>query len=141
MKVRFKKLDEKAVTPTRAHATDAGLDLTATSKYPDINGCIVFGTGIAVEIPTGHVGLLFPRSSVSRTGLVLTNCVGVIDSGYRGEVLMKFRICGYGDRYEYNIGDRIGQLVIIPIPQVELIESDELSDSERGTGGYGSSGK
>ena len=139
MNIRFKKLNENAVTPTRAHATDAGLDLTATSFHYE-NGCVVYHTGIAVEIPAGYVGLLFPRSSVARTGLFLTNCVGVIDAGYRGDVMMKFR--PMRDMTEpYDIGDRIGQLVIVQIPAVELVESDELSDSERGAGGYGSSGK
>jgi len=100
---------------------------------------IEYGTGIAVEIPPGHVGLIFPRSSIFHTGLILTNSVGVIDSGYRGEIKAVFKAPGHYDIY--RIGERIGQLVIVPIPDVEYEEADELSETERGTGGYGSTGR
>ena len=91
MKVKIKKLHNDAVIPQYAKKGDAGLDLTAVEKYYDIHGCVVYKTGIAVEIPEGYVGLVFPRSSVSKTDLTLTNSVGVIDSGYRGEITMKFK--------------------------------------------------
>lgn len=151
MKVRFKKLSENAVAPNKAHPTDAGFDLTATSRVVDDYGNIVYGTGIAVEIPENHVGLIFPRSSVCKKELFLTNSVGVIDSGYRGEIMVKFKMtassldpltaCENLERLIYKTGERIGQLIIIPIPEIEFIETDELSDTDRGTGGYGSTGK
>lgn len=152
MKIRFKKLDENAVMPTKAHATDAGYDLTAVSCFVDKNGVYVYGTGIAVEIPEGYVGLVFPRSSIADYNLVLSNCVGVIDSGYRGEIMAKFRqsvvhISKRG-RAEieirpnaYQCGQRIAQLIILPVPEIEFEEVLSLSDSDRGVGGYGSSGK
>lgn len=150
MKVRIKKLVENAVVPTRAHKTDAGFDLVATSKSYDNDGNVVYGTGLAFEIPQGYVGLVFPRSSNAKKDLLLSNSVGVIDSGYRGEVLAKFKktithsnynhTTWYGEK-EYNIGDRIGQIIIMPYPEIEYIESDELSDSDRAKGGYGSSGE
>lgn len=141
LNVKVRKLREDAVLPAKAHPTDAGFDLVATSKETDENEKVVYGTGLAFEIPEGHVGLLFPRSSISKKALFLTNSVGVIDSGYRGEVMFKFaRTCPY-EGYDYNVGDRIGQLIIMPYPDVVFEESDTLSDSERGTGGYGSSGK
>ena len=142
MKVKFKKLSPEAVLPTYAKQGDAGLDLTAISRGVVENphyGYIEYGTGIAVEIPEGYVGLIFPRSSISKTGLILSNCVGVIDSGYRGEI--KFRFKWIKDTDSYVPGDRIGQLVIMPYPQIEVEESDELSETERGDGGFGSSGK
>lgn len=140
MQVRVKKLHPEAVVPKYAKIGDAGLDLTAVTKEWDSEkGLVVFGTGLAFEIPEGYVGLVFPRSSICKTPLSLSNSVGVIDSGYRGEVKFMFRPVGR-PRKNYEIGDRIGQLVIIPYPQVELLESSELSSSERGTGGFGSSG-
>ena len=145
-KVKVKKLHEKAVIPKYSKPGDAGLDLTATSKcYEGDN--IVYGTGLAIEIPEGYVGLLFPRSSLSKYDLSLTNHVGVIDSGYRGELMFKFKhteghyLMGEKKYDEYLLGDRIGQLLIIPYPKIESVETKELSDSERGTGGYGSSGR
>lgn len=151
MKVRFKKLHPDAVTPKYAHDTDAGMDLTATGVAYDCMGNVIYSTGIAVEIPKGYVGLLFPRSSISEHQLHLANAVGVIDSGYRGEITMKFRpalrfqnmglssFCPMP--YKYKAGDRIGQLIIMPYPHIELEEADELSGSDRGEGGYGSTGK
>jgi dUTP pyrophosphatase len=137
LNIKIKKLHKDAVIPTKAHATDAGCDLYATSCHYD-NGLIIYGTGIAVEIPEGYVGLVFPRSSIANTHLTLSNSVGVIDSGYRGEVMAKFR---KGGTRGYNVGDRIAQLIILPYPEVVFEEADELSESDRGTGGYGSSGK
>lgn len=138
MKVKIKKLHPDAVIPKYAKDGDAGMDLTATDVVSD-EGTITYKTGIAVEIPRWHVGLLFPRSSVYKTGQTLTNCVGVIDSGYRGEIMMKYTLSVYGK--EYDIGDRIGQLIIMPYPLVEFEEVDNLTPSSRGEGGYGSTGK
>lgn len=149
MKIRFKKLSPNAVIPTKAHPTDAGFDLTATSIKSDIHGALVYGTGIAVEIPDGYVGLVFPRSSIAKKDMILTNSVGVIDSGYRGEIMAKFKpvdrfptsVKHYDSRISYYAtGDRIAQLIIMPYPEIEFEEADELSDSDRGTGGYGSTG-
>lgn len=141
MKLRFKRLCAEAVVPTKAHETDAGFDLTAVSVTEDRKRNIVtYGTGIAVEIPEGYVGLVFPRSSVYRHQLALSNCVGVIDSGYRGEIKFMFRIV-QPHISRYSLGDRIGQLLIMPLQSVELEESDDLSDSDRGNGGFGSSGR
>ena len=140
MKIRFKKLNEDAVMPTKAHASDAGFDLTATSRMYDNNNCYVYGCGLAVEIPEGYVGLVFPRSSNAKKDLLLSNSVGVIDSGYRGEIMAKFKALRPFPQM-YGIGERFAQLIIMPIPDIEWEEAEELSDSERGTGGYGSSGK
>ncbi len=137
LNIKIKKLHKDAVIPTKAHATDAGCDLYATSCHYD-NGLIIYGTGIAVEIPEGYVGLVFPRSSIANTHLTLSNSVGVIDSGYRGEVMAKFR---KGGTRGYHVGERIAQLIILPYPEVVFEEAEELSESDRGTGGYGSSGK
>lgn len=144
MKVNVKKLDSSAVLPTYAKHGDAGMDLTATSKNYDEHGNVVYGTSLAFEIPTGFVGLLFPRSSNTKKDLILGNSVGVLDSGYRGEVMFKFRPVmplerdiEFGPR-EYEIGDRIGQIIIMPYPQIEFNLVDELSSSDRGVGGFGS---
>lgn len=153
MEVKIKKLHENAVIPSYAKDGDAGMDLTATSKSYDDHGNVVYGTGLAFEIPQGYAGFLFPRSSNAKKDLILSNSVGVIDSGYRGEVVLKFKPLAYKGEtdigtYElsidhvvdYEIGDRIGQIIIIPYPKVNFVEADELEDSERGQGGFGSSG-
>ena len=144
MKVNVKKLDSNAVLPTYARHGDAGMDLTATSKSYDEHGNVCYGTSLAFEIPNGFVGLLFPRSSNTKKDLILGNSVGVIDSGYRGEVMFKFRPVmplerdiEFGPR-EHNVGDRIGQIIIMPYPKVEFNLVDELSSSDRGVGGFGS---
>jgi len=142
MKVRITKLREDAVIPSYAKSGDAGMDLTAVSVEKDAHGNLVYGTGLAMEIPMGYVGLIFPRSSNSKTDLYLTNHVGVVDSGYRGEIRFKFRpIDGLLDAKIYHQYDRVGQLIIMPYPPVEFNVVDTLSDSERGTGGFGSTGK
>lgn len=144
MEIRIKKLNDNAVMPTKAHATDAGFDLYCTSREIDWEKRqLVCHTGLAFEIPDGHVGLIFPRSSVSNKPLMMANSVGVIDSGYRGEVTAKFNITGMNEIYanNYQVGDKIAQMIIIPYPEISFIESDELSDSERGSGGYGSTGR
>ena len=166
MEVKIKKLDPKAVIPKYAKPGDAGMDLTATSKFYDEFGNVCYGVGLAFEIPEGFVGLLFPRSSIYKYSITLSNSVGVIDSGYRGEVLFKFKPSGmfvdleeacisdtfecieFGKEHDhlennhsdYEIGDRIGQIIILPYPKIEFVEVDELSETERGIGGYGSTG-
>lgn len=142
MEIKFKKLNESAVIPYYAKPGDAGLDLTCTSVDLEelINGIITYHTGIAVEIPEGYVGLVFPRSSISKTGGMLANSVGVIDSGYRGEILVKVRFAQNLYTNSYNVGDRVAQMVIIPYPKVKPIEALELGETVRGLGGFGSSG-
>ena len=182
MKIKIKKLNDKAVIPTYAHATDAGLDLTATSiKHDFEKDVFIYGTGLAVEIPEGYVGLVFPRSSNRNTEAYMTNHVGVIDAGYRGEIMICYKnrtatniadkisdiaIDFYDskvipdefddDNYmvetileinrnavkqPYDVGDRIAQLIIIPYPHIEFEEVDELSDTDRGANGHGSTGR
>lgn len=136
--LKFKKLVENAVTPKKATHDSNGFDLTATSKeWHDEFQAYVYGTGIAVEIPKGYVGLLFPRSSVRKYTLMLTNCVGVIDSDYRGEIMATFRPTNPYQGKVYQIGDKLCQLVIVPAPEFEIEEVDTLSDTERGTKGHG----
>lgn len=190
MKVKIKKLHPDAVIPKKAHLTDAGFDLVATSRVFAADGTATYGTGLAFEIPEGHVGLLFPRSSIYKKDQMQTNSVGVLDAGYRNEVFFKFkptlvyidnpeiipstatrpdqhdgtdqvdaatqqvsfhgrdrRYPDVGEGFEpfpfraYEVGERIGQLIIIPIPDVEFEEAGELSQSDRGQGGFGSTGK
>ena len=142
MEVKIKKLHKDAVIPKYAKPGDAGMDLTAVSMKIDEYGNICYGTGLAFEIPEGYVGLVFPRSSNHKKGVILTNCVGVIDSGYRGEVSFKFKEIALGNfsNVAYKVGDRIGQIIIMPYPRIEFIEVEELSETERGTNGYGSTG-
>lgn len=145
MVVKVKRLVPGAVLPKKAHKDDAGYDLVAVSRMVDEDGAVVYGTGLAFEIPEGYVGLVFPRSSVAKKDLILSNCVGVIDAGYRGEVTAKFKLhdplVKHDEYHWYDVGDRICQIVFMKLPDVQLVESDELGESERGTGGYGSSGK
>lgn len=142
MNLKIKRTCTAAIIPTYAKPGDAGMDMTCTDHpYMDDNGLMVYNTGLCFEIPVGHVGLLFPRSSITKYDLELANAVGVIDSGYRGELSFKFRLQKPLLLAKmYKKGDRIGQIVIIPIPMVQFIEVDELTTSERGTNGYGSSG-
>lgn len=173
MKVRIKLHDKsiKTTVPRYAKPGDAGLDLVATSKTEDEKGNIVYGTNLCFEIPDGYVGLIFPRSSNANKQLALSNSVAVIDSGYRGEVIMKFKPYGmslaflattkelhkhrinilYNSEIKdvndfinsstYEIGDRICQIIIVPYPKIEFDLVEELSDTERDSTGYGSSGK
>ena len=151
MEVKIKKVHPNAIIPCYAKEGDAGLDLTATSMSYDEFGNICYGTGLAFEIPQGYVGLIFPRSSICKSQLLLSNAVGVIDSGYRGEVSFKFKPSLALDSFQnvtdrrrygvYEVGERVGQMIIMPYPSIEFVEVDELSETERGEGGYGSSGK
>ena len=141
MKVGIKRLHPSAIIPRYAKPGDAGLDLTATEIIKDEAFQVTYGTGLALEIPLGYVGLIFPRSSVRNYQIDLSNCVGVIDSGYRGEIQFTFNKTGGVPSKKYNVGDRIGQIIILPYPEVEFVELDTLSNSERGESGFGSSGK
>jgi dUTP pyrophosphatase len=153
MKVRIKKINPLAQIPTYAKDGDAGMDVIATSIISDTPTQITYGLGIALEIPKGFVGLVFPRSSIRKTGLQLSNSVGVIDSGYRGELQATFnKLFGGEAMYDemkvkeiqpndfYKVGDRVAQIMIIPHPPIEFEVSDELSNTERGEGGFGSTG-
>lgn len=174
MEIKIKKLNENAVIPSYAKPGDMGMDLTAIAMEYDADiDCYIYHTGLAFELPKGYGMLLFPRSSNRKTEAYMTNHVGILDSGYRGELLIcyknrtsskiinaiKILSCAIKDivnRYltkskpnlsnfineaPYEVGERIAQLVIIPYPSIEFIESDELSESERGEGGHGSTGK
>ena len=146
MKVRI-KLIEDGIMPIKMHETDAGFDCYARSKKQLKNGKIMYELGFSIEIPRGYAAFMFPRSSIFDYDMSLTNCVGVIDSGYRGEVKAVFRVEGdyalpNGENPNlYNVGDRVCQMIIMPYPEIELVETDTLSDSDRGTGGFGSTGK
>lgn len=140
MQVKIKKLCPEAVIPTYATGGDAGMDLYATSVEWDSYGNIVYGTGLAFEIPEGYYMDLRPRSSNVKKDLVMLNSPGTIDSGYRGEITAVFRPLVYGAKV-YLKGDKIAQAIILPYPQIEFTEVDELSDTERGAGGYGSTGR
>lgn len=143
--MRIKKLHQKAVVPHYATEGSAGLDLTVISDNDTIvipyQGTMLCRTGLAFEIPKGYVGLIYIRSSVgTRLDLVLSNQVGVIDSDYRGEVMLPLRNLGRSARV-INSGTRIAQMVITPINQVDIEITDELSETKRGVGGFGSTGK
>ena len=140
LEIKFKKLVETAKMPTKAHPTDAGADLTAVSReWNEELKCWIYGTGIATEIPEGYVGLVFPRSSIRKYTLAQCNCVGVIDSHYRGEIMVSYKPTSYIKKL-YEVGDKIAQLVIIPDPEVAYTEVESLSETDRGENGHGSSG-
>ena len=143
VKLRLKKLSENAVLPSYAHDNDAGMDVTAASKTYDKNGNVVYGLGFAAEIVDNDDAyvLIRPRSSVAKKNLVLANSEAVIDYGYRGEILLKFKKTAAEETSEYEVGDKIGQMFIEHRPKIVIEEVDELSDTERGTGGFGSTGK
>ena len=140
MFVKIKKLSTDAIIPSYAKEGDAGMDLTAITIDNDPNGFYTeYGTGLAMEIPEGHAGFIFPRSSASKTSQIQANCVGVIDSGYRGEI--KVRLKEFGNpRKLYQVGDRIAQIIILPVPNVIFEEVNELNTTVRGDGGFGSTG-
>lgn len=145
LKIKIKKLNDFAVIPTYATDGSAGMDMTAISKTYDDFGNICYGTGIAMEIPEGYVGLVVPRSSNTKKRLLMGNSVGIIDSDYRGEITFKFKRMplAHGDAEieDYKVGERIGQITFLAYPQVQFEEVAELSKTERGKGGYGSTGK
>ncbi len=145
MKVKIKKTHKNAVIPSYAKEGDAGMDLTAVSREIDNDGNICYDIGLSFEIPEGYMGLIFPRSSNAKKDLLLSNSIGLIDSGFRSNVTLKFKPLMEVKNSEflevYEVGDRIGQIVIMPYPKIEFEEVEELSQTERGTGGYGSTGK
>lgn len=138
MEVKIKKLHKNAVIPSYAKEGDAGMDLTVVGVKLVDSDHVRLNFGIAIEIPIGYVGLVFPRSSCYKQRQLLSNCVGVIDSGYRGEITAV--MIGYSDS-SYQVGDRAAQIIIMPYPQIEFKEVSELSITERGEKGYGSTGK
>ena len=140
MNVKIKKLTIDAVIPSYAKEGDAGMDITTTGITKNTFQHVIYSTGLAIEVPLGYVCLLFPRSSIRNYELTLSNSVGVLDSGYRGEITFTFVKTDGKHSKKYQIGDRIGQMLIIPYPHIELEEVDELSISERGEGGHGSTG-
>jgi dUTP pyrophosphatase len=140
MFVKIKKLHNNAVIPQYAKAGDAGMDLVATEVIDGYGFTVTYGTGLAMEIPEGFVGLVFPRSSIRKYDISLTNCVGVIDSGYRGEIQATFRKEAGIPSKRYDVGDKIAQMIILPYPSIQFIETDELSDTDRGEGAFGSTG-
>lgn len=138
IKLKIKKLDNRATIPSYAKKGDAGIDLVATTMIS--NGYFIeYGTDLAIEIPEGYVGYIFPRSSISKTDHYLRNSVGVIDSGYRGEIKIRMSIPELGSK-QYINGDKIAQLIIMKLPWVDIEEVDELSETDRGEGGFGSTG-
>ena len=145
--VKIKKTHPDATIPKYAKPGDAGVDLYCVSRYVEKTGemiCdenIVYDTGLAVEIPSGYVGLIFPRSSISKYNIWLRNAVGVIDSGYRGNIVLKFGYYNGVNANKYEVGDRIGQLMIMPYPQINFEEVNSLTNTDRGTGGFGSTGE
>lgn len=193
MDIKIKKLNENAKIPTYAHIGDAGMDITAINReYDKENDVYIYHTGLAFEVPKGYVMLLFPRSSNRKTDSYLSNSVGILDSTYRGELLVCYKnrtakniykyldnltdyigdvervslqddcskvlnnICSGSsidaDYYNinrtnilpmapYEVGDRIAQIMILPYPEIKFEEVEELSDTERGDGGFGSTGK
>lgn len=139
MHIKIKKLHKDAVIPTYAKPGDAGLDLVVTEVIGESMKDITYGFGLALEIPEGYVGLVFPRSSIRRTDLALSNAVGVIDSGYRGEIQATFKkLEDYAQLY--RVGDRAAQIIVMPIPNITFDQVAELSSTERGEGAFGSSG-
>lgn len=192
LKVKIKKLIPEAVIPAYAKDGDMGMDVTATSvEYDRKLDCFVYHTGLAFELPRGYGMLIFPRSSNRKTNSYMANHVGILDSGYRGELLLCFKykdsvrsifsslrsdkfiekiankvdikdakalatalikalndIIGDDEALikfmmnyaPYRVGDRIGQIIIVPYPTIEFEETDTLSESERGTGGHGHTG-
>lgn len=143
MELPVAKLKDNAVLPTRAHEGDAGLDLYACEAAhigPGERWSV--GTGVAVEIPGGHAGLVLPRSGLARDhGISLVNAPGLIDSGYRGELRVLLLNNDPADIFRITAGDRIAQLVLVPITIAEVVEAPALAESARGEGGFGSSGR
>ena len=147
MELRVKKLTKEAIVPTRSNQTDAGWDLYSTERFSmPFQKPILVSTGIALEIPEGYVGLIWPRSGLAvKRGVDIY--AGVIDSGYRGEI----KVClwtnsidpswGCPKSFEIMPGDRIAQIIFQKVEPFELIETQQLDDTDRGAGGFGSSGK
>lgn len=140
LEVKFKKLYKDSVAPVKASDGAGAFDLTAHSIELKCCNKIIYSTGIAMQIPDGYVGILAPRSSVYKKGLMLSNSIGIIDSDYRGEIKAVFNLPGNIPDDLYKVGERCCQLLIVPIPVVTLVESNNLDETKRGTGGFGSTG-
>jgi dUTP pyrophosphatase len=143
MQLPVLRLKDEAVLPKRAHQGDAGLDLYACEEAhvgPGERWSV--GTGVGVEIPEGHAGLVLPRSGLARDhGIALVNAPGLIDSGYRGELRVLLLNTDPAETFRVEPGDRIAQLLLTPIATPEPVEAEALSESARGEGGFGSSGR
>lgn len=141
--INVKKTHPDAVIPEYAHGDDFCVDLTAVDVHYDSEiDCFVYHTGIAIELPFSHGGLVPLRSSNRKTECYMPNGIGVIDAGYRGEIFVSVKNRTRGDMTQpFNVGDRIAQLVVIPAPRIKFNEVEELSETERGEGGHGSTGK
>jgi dUTP pyrophosphatase len=138
--IRFKKLHKDAVLPFYGTEFSAGMDCTAVSSPILEEEFVAYDLGLAMEIPAGYVGYLFPRSSISKKSLILANSVGVIDADYRGPVQARFKLASERVNNIYKKGDAICQLIVMPIPKVTPEWADELSDTVRGAGGFGHTG-
>jgi len=136
------RLRDDAVLPARAHSGDAGFDLSACEEVTiGVGERAAVGTGIAVEIPEGHAGLVVPRSGLAlRHGISMVNAPGVIDAGYRGEVRLLLLNTDSQSPFTVEPGMRVGQLLVVPVADVDVVETDEVTATERGVGGFGSSG-
>ncbi len=141
IELALRRLREDAVLPERAYAGDAGLDLTACEEHELAPGeRAVVGTGLAVAIPAGYAGFVQPRSGLAaRHGISVVNAPGLIDSGYRGEIRVVLLNTDPRESFSVERGMRIAQLVVLPVPELELVEMQELPESERGASGFGSS--
>jgi dUTP pyrophosphatase len=143
MQLSVTRLKEEAVLPSRAHEGDAGLDLySCEAAHIGPGERWGIGTGVGVEIPEGHAGLVLPRSGLARDhGIALVNAPGLIDSGYRGELRVLLLNTDPAETFRVEPGDRIAQLVLTPIALAEPVETAALTESARGSGGFGSSGR
>jgi dUTP pyrophosphatase len=143
VKLRFARLNDAAVLPSRAHEGDAGLDLyAAEAAHLGPGERWNVPTGVAVEIPEGHAGLVLPRSGLAREhGIALVNSPGLIDAGYRGEIRVLLLNTDPAEVYQVKPGDRIAQLVVVAVAAPEPVEAEALAESARGDGGFGSSGR
>ena len=136
--VKIRKVHPDAVIPFRAHATDAGMDVTAIS-IEMTEDYVEYDTGLQFQLPEGYAMLIFPRSSNSKKDLLLCNSVGILDAGYTGNLKLRFKLTteGYTEKI-YNPGDKVGQIMIIPYPEINFIETEVFNETERGDGGFGS---
>lgn len=141
VKVKFKKLRDNAVIPSVGSDLAAGWDVTVSEIEEKEDGTICCKLGFALEVPPTHKVLLYPRSSISKTGWMLANSVGIADPDYRGEYMMVFNKVGVNEEFPYKVGDRCGQLVLSEVINFEFIEEAELTETERGVGGFGSTDK
>lgn len=140
MNINIQLLNTNSKPPTRADPGSAGYDLYVSDVKALGEGLVEYDTGVAFEIPEGYVGLLFPRSSIRMMGQVFCNAVGVLDSSYRGSV--KISTIRTSDTYEFYVpGERCGQIIIVPFPEIKYVVAKRLSETSRGTGGHGSSGR